>query len=97
MGTGDGRHEVGHRESTLVGSGVAGRNDQVDAVGAVAQLVLDPGQVGLQLGVAVGHRAQHAQTPGLGDGDHHVTAVGEGHDGELDIEHLGDRGLHGIS
>ena len=43
MGSGDGGEQVGHLKAALLGSGVPGRDDQVDAVRAVADLLLDPG------------------------------------------------------
>ena len=42
-------------------------------------------------------RAQHAETAGLGDRRHHIAAVGEGEDGNVDAEHVGDGSPHGRS
>jgi hypothetical protein len=93
---GDQLADVVHREPALVGARVLRGHDQVDAVGAVADLVLDPREVDLELLLRVRDGAEHAEPAGLGDGRHHVAAVGEGEDGNVDAEHVGDRGLHGI-
>ena len=46
---GDHRHELRHRHAAVVGAGVLGGHDQVDAVRAVADLGLDPVEVDLEL------------------------------------------------
>jgi hypothetical protein len=78
-------------------AGVAGRDDQVHAVGAVADLVLDPGQVHLEGLVTVADGAEDAEAAGLRDGGDDVAAVAEREDRELDPEHLRDRCLHQAS
>ena len=90
----DQRPDVVERELAGVGSGVLGRHDQVDSVGAVADLVLDPVEVDLELSLRVGHRAEHAHPAGLRHRGHDVAAVAEGEDRHIDAEHVGDRGLH---
>ena len=83
-------------EPALLGPGVLGREEEVDAVGPAAGLVLDPVEVDLELLGGVGHRPEHAEAPGLGHRGHHVAAVAEGEDRELDAEQFGDGGVHGL-
>ena len=83
-----------HREPALVGAGVLGGHDQVDAVRAIADLGLDPVEVDLELAITVAGGAEHAHAACLRHGDDHVAAVGEGEDRQVDAEHVGDRGLH---
>ena len=63
---------------------VLARDHDVDAVGVVADVLVEPGQLGLELLGAEAHGPEHAEAAGVGDGGHHVAAVGEGEDGELD-------------
>ena len=91
---GDHGHNVDHLQPALAVAGVPGRDDQVDPVGAVADLVFDPVQVHLEGLVAMAYSPEDAQAAGSGDGGHHIAAVAEGQDRELDTEHVGDRGLH---
>ena len=86
VGARNGFHQISHGQASLVGSGVSGRDDEVHSERTVADLVSDPRQVGLQCLVAVGHRPQHAESTGPGHSGHHVTAVCESHDWELDAE-----------
>jgi hypothetical protein len=57
-------------------------------------LLVDPVQVGLELLGGVRDRAQHAEASRAGDRGDHVTAVREGEDRILHLEHLGSRRLH---
>ena len=91
---GDELADVVDRVAAVLVAGVLGRHDEVDAVGPVADLVLDPGEVDLELLGRVGHRAEHAEPAGLRDGGDDVAAVGEGEDRELDVEQVGDGGAH---
>ena len=97
VGVGDQGLEVGLE---LVGVGgahalvLAGDHD-VDAVGLVADVLVDPVQLDLELLRGEADGAEHAEAAGLGDGDDDVTTVGEGEDRELDAELLGQVGLHG--
>jgi hypothetical protein len=75
-------------------AGVAGGDDEVDAVGPVADLVLDPAQVDLELLGRVGDGAEHAQPTGLRHRGDDVAAVGEGEDRQVDGEQVGDGGAH---
>ena len=81
-------------EPALLGPGVLGREEEVDAVAPAPGLLLDPGQVDVELFGGMGHRPQDPEPTRLGDRGHHVPAVAEGQDGELHPEHLGDPGLH---
>ena len=58
----------------------------VDAVGVVADVLVDPVQLDLELLGREADGAEHAEATGLADGDDDVTAVGEGEDRELDAE-----------
>ena len=73
---------------------LAGDHD-VDAVGLVADVVVDPLELDLELLGAEADGAEHAEAAGLADGDDDVAAVGEGEDRELDAESLAKLGLHG--
>ena len=81
-------------EPALLGAGVLGREEEVDAVAAAVGLLLDPREVDLELVGGVGHGTQDPEPTGPGDRGHHVTAVAEGQDRELHPEHVGDLGLH---
>src|SRR5262249_40593674 len=73
------------------------RDDDVDAVGVVADVLVDPVQLDLQLLGREAHCAQHAETPGLADCDHDIAAVGEGEDRKLDAKLVANRGVHAYS
>ena len=62
------------------------RNDDIDAVGLVADVLVDPVEFFLQLLGGKAHRAQHADAAGLAHRHHHVAAVGEGEDRVVDAE-----------
>ena len=74
---------------------VLSRDHDVDAVGVITDVVVDPVQLGGELLGAEAHGSQHPEPPGLADGGHDVPAVGEGEDGELDIQTVTDLGVHG--
>ena len=92
---GDEGADVVERVAAALVAGVLGGHDQIDAVRAVADLLLDPGEVDLQLRRRVGDRAEHTEPTGLRHRGDHVAAVAEGEDRELDVEHVGGGGLHG--
>ncbi len=73
------------------------RHDDVDAVGLAADVLVDPGQLLVQLLGRVGRGAQHAEAAGVGHRGHHVTAVTEGEERKVDTELLTDRGFHPVS
>ena len=73
------------------------RNDDVDAIGMVADVLVDPLQLDLELIRRVSDRAQHAEPACLAHGDDDVPAVGERKDRELDVELVADGGVHGCS
>ena len=71
------------------------RDHDVDAVRPVADVLVDPVELDLELLGAEAHRAQDAEAAGLAHRHHNVTAVGEREDRELDAELVADRGTHG--
>ena len=75
---------------------LAGDHD-VDAVGLVADVLVDPLQLDLELLGREADGAEHAEAAGLGDGGHDVAAVGEGEDRELDAELVAEGGVHVVS
>ena len=81
----------------LVHALVLGRDHDVDAVGLVAHVLVDPGELHLELLGGEGDGAEDADAAGVGDGGDDVAAVGEGEDGELDAEPVADLGVHGGS
>ena len=81
-------------DPALLGADVFGRQQQVDAVGLAAGLLLDPGQLVLQALGAVRDRAENPEAAGIGHRRHHVAAVTEGTDRKLNAEHFGDPGSH---
>ena len=91
------RLEIGHGQTAVVGALVLRGDDHVDAIGAVADLVLDPLEVDLERPGGVPYRTEYAQPSGLGDRGDHVAAMAEGKDRHVDPEHLGDGCLHGCS
>ncbi len=94
MGVGDQRFDVVERVTAVLVARVLGRNDQIDAVGAVADLRFDPGEVDLELLGRMGDGAEHADPTGLGHCGHDITTVAEREDRELDAQHLGSGSLH---
>ena len=58
----------------------------VDAVGLVADVLVDPVELDLELLGGEADGAEHAEAAGLADRDDDVAAVGEGEDRELDAE-----------
>ncbi len=63
-------------------------DDDVDAVGVVADVLVDPVELDLELLGREADRAEHAEAAGLAHGDDDVAAVGEGEDRELDFHAL---------
>jgi len=66
------------------------RDHDVDAVGVVTDVLVDPVQLDLQLLRSEAHRAEHPEATCLAHGDHDVTGVGEREDRELDVELVAD-------
>ena len=60
-------------------------------------MLVDPGQFHFELLGGEGDGAEDADAAGVGDCSHHVAAVGEGEDGELDAEAVADLSVHGWS
>ena len=73
------------------------RDDDVHAIGVVADVLVDPVQLDLELFGSETDRAEHSEAACLADGDDDVTTVGEGEDRELDIELVADGGVHACS
>ena len=69
-------------------------DDDVDAVGGVGAVLVQPVELDLELLGGEADGAEDTEAAGVGDGRHHVAAVGEGEDGELDAEAFGDLGAH---
>ena len=97
------RHHVGQHLRQLVGGQVRVHalvlvgDDDVDAVGVVADVLVDPVQLDLELLGREADGAEHAEAAGLADGDDDVAAVGEGEDRELDAELVAEGGVHACS
>ena len=71
-------------------------DDDVDAVGVVADVLVDPVELDLELLGREADGAEHAEAAGLADRDDDVAAVGEGEDRELDAEVVADGGVHAM-
>ena len=76
---------------------VLARDHEVDAVGVVADVLVDPAQLDLELLGREADRAEHAEAARLRHRDDHVAAVGEREDRELDVEPVAEVGVHGGS
>jgi hypothetical protein len=70
-------------------------DDDVDAVGLVTDVLVDPGELDLELFGRKADGAEHAEAAGLADRRDHVAAVGEGEERELDAESIAEGGVHG--
>jgi hypothetical protein len=68
--------------------GVLAGDHDVDAIRLIADVVVDPFELDLELLGGEADGAEHAEAARLADGDHHVAAVREGEDRELDAETL---------
>ena len=97
------RHHVGQHLREFVGGQVRVHalvlvgDDDVDAVGVVADVLVDPVELDLELLGREADRAEHAEAAGLADGDDDVAAVREGEDRELDAELVAEGGVHACS
>jgi hypothetical protein len=83
-----GRH-VGVHPLVLVG------DDDVDGVGVVADVLVDPLALDLELLGREPDGTEHAEATGLAHGDDDVAAMREGEDRELDAEVVADGRAHG--
>ncbi len=72
-------------------------HEHVDAVRPAAHLLVDPGELGVELLGCVRDRAEHAEAARVGDRGHHVAAVAEGEQRELDAETFADSGPHDLT
>ena len=94
------RHHLAQRLGQLLGGQVRVHalvlvgDDDVDAVGVVADVLVDPLELDLELLGREADRAQHAETAGLAHRDDDVAAVGEREDRELDAEFVADGSVH---
>ena len=73
---------------------VLSRDDDIDAVGLVSHLRIDPFQLVLELRRGIGERAEHSESAGLGDGGDHVAAMAECEDRKLDSKSIAKLGMH---
>jgi hypothetical protein len=69
-------------------------DDDVDAVGPVAHVLVEPRQLDLEVLGAEPDRPENAQAAGPRHGGDDVTAVAEGEDRELDAQLVADLGAH---
>lgn len=79
----------------LIGTRVLGRHDEIDAERPTSDLVLDPGEIDLELLGRMGHGAEHTHPARFGHRGDDIATVREGEDRNVDAEHLGNGGLHG--
>ena len=82
------------RHAALLDARVLRRHDDVDAVGLVADVLVDPVQLDLELLGREGDGAEHAEPARLAHRGDDVAAVAEGEDRELDAEAVAERGAH---
>ncbi len=75
---------------------VLGRDDDVHAIGLLPDVLVDPRQLDLELFGVETDGAEHADPARVGNRRDHVSAVGEGEDGEFDAELATDLGVHGV-
>ena len=80
--------DVGVHALVLVG------DHDVDAVGTVADALVDPVQFDFQLLGGEPDGAEHPETAGFADRDDHVATVGEREDGELDAQFVAEGSVH---
>ena len=97
------RHHLAQRVGQLFGRQVGVHalvlvgNDDVDAVGVVADVLVDPVELDLELLRREADGPEHAETAGLADRDDDIAAVGEGEDRKLDAEFIANGGVHAYS
>ncbi len=78
----------------LVHALVLAGDDDVDAVGLVAHVLVDPLELHLELLGGEPDGAENAEATRIADGGHHVATVGEGEDRELDAKVVAKVGVH---
>ncbi len=94
------RHHLAQRLGQLLGGQVRVhalvlvRDHDVDAVGVVADVLVDPFQLDLELLGGEADRPQHAEATGLAHRDDDIAAVREREDRELDAELVADGSVH---
>ena len=72
----------------------AGRHQQVYAVGVSVDVVVNPAQFDVEGLRGVTHATEHAESAGVADRRDYVTAVTEGEQREVDVEHRTDFVVH---
>ena len=73
---------------------VLSRDDDIDAVGLVSYLRIDPLQLVLELGSGIRECAEHSESASLGDGGNHVAAMAERENWKLDSKSIAKLGMH---
>jgi hypothetical protein len=73
------------------------RDGGVDTVDMIADMLVDPVQLLLQLLGAESHSSQYADTTRLANCHHHITAVGEGENRGLDAQLFAEFSLHAVT
>jgi DNA repair protein SbcD/Mre11 len=91
------REETAHGvtvETPRIGALVLRREEEIDSVGASLHLLVDPGEVDVELLRCVRDPSEYTETTGVRHGRHDVAAVTEGEDRELDTQHFTHRCSH---
>ena len=70
------------------------RNKHVDAVRLAVDLIVDPFQLTFELIRRETCRSKYSETAGSADGGHHVPAVAESQQREIDAKHFAYRCFH---
>ncbi len=73
------------------------RDHDVDPVGVVADVFIDPVELDLQLLRREPNCSEHTKTTSFADGDHHIAAVSEGKNRKLDTELVANGSVHACS
>ena len=71
--------------------------DDVDPIGVIADVLVDPVELDFELLGGEADRAEDAEAARLADGHHHVAAVCEGEDRQVDAELVAEWGVHACS
>src|SRR5271166_51572 len=90
----DALDERARRDTLFVFDREVLRNKDVDAVGLTVDMIVDPFQLEVKLIDRESGRSKHSETAGSADSSHHVAAVAEGHQREIDAEHFANGCFH---
>src|SRR5208282_578561 len=71
-------------------------NEHVDAVRFAVDVIVDPFQLTLEQIRRETGRSEYSETPGAAHSSHHVPAVAEGQQREIDAEHFANRCIHSV-